>query len=135
MWVHSRCEVSILVMGLLDWPTHHKIFLHFGHSQHKDFFVVHTKLQKNITFFFVILLPKVLIRLPKAITSSETLGNHMEKNDQTFIVSLFSQWLGSILAAFFLSVVKFYQKEKLKNWKLKMKWFIRVWISVNWRIE
>jgi hypothetical protein len=41
--------------------------------------------------------------------SSQTLGDHMEKKDQTFIVLLFSQWLGSILAAF-SSLVKVYQK-------------------------
>jgi hypothetical protein len=46
--------------------------------------------------------------------SSQTFANHMEKKDQTLIVSLFSQKLGSILATFF-SLVKFYQKEKLKN--------------------
>ncbi len=132
MWVHSRCETSILVMGLLGWPTHHKIFLHFWHSQHKDFFVVHTKLQKIITFVFVIWLPEVFIRLPKAIMSSQTLGNHMEKKDQTFIVSLFSQWLGSILAAFFFTS-EILPKREIE--KLKMKWFIRVWISVNWKIE
>jgi len=64
---------------------------------------VHTKLQKKITLVFVIWLPEVLIRLPKALMSSQTLGNHMQKKDQTFIVSLFSQWLASILAAFFFS--------------------------------
>jgi len=72
---------------------------------------VHTTLQKNITFVFV-------IWLPKAIMSSQTLGNHMEKKDQTFIVSLFSQWLASILAAFFFSS-EILPKREIK--KLKMK--------------
>jgi hypothetical protein len=79
---------------------------------------VHTKLQKIITFVFVIWLPEVFIRLPKAIMSSQTLGNHMEKKDQTFIVSLFSQWLGSILAAFFFTS-EILPKREIE--KLKMK--------------
>jgi hypothetical protein len=79
---------------------------------------VYTKLQKNITLAFLIWLPKVLRRLPKAIMSSQTLGNYMEKKDQTFIVSLFSQWLASILAAFFFSS-EILPKREIKKLKIE----------------
>ncbi len=79
---------------------------------------MHTELQKNITFVFVTWLCKVLIRLPKAIMSSQTLGNHMEKKDQIFIVSLFSQWLASILAAFFFTS-EILPKREIKKLKIE----------------
>ncbi len=50
--------------------------------------------------------------------SSQTLGNYMEKKDQTFIVSLFSQWLASILAAFFFSS-EILPKREIKKLKIE----------------
>jgi hypothetical protein len=77
---------------------------------------VHTKLQKNKTFLFVIWLPKVLIRLLQAIMSSQTLGNHMEKEGSNIhCLTIFTMAWFTLGTLFFFSVVKFYQKEKLKN--------------------
>jgi hypothetical protein len=51
--------------------------------------------------------------------SSQTLGNHMQKKDQTFIISLFSQWLGSILAAFFFTS-EILSKREIKKLKIEI---------------
>jgi len=43
----------------------------------------------------------------------------MEKKDQTFIVSLFSQWLGSILAAFFFFSSEILPKREIEKLKIE----------------